>query len=80
MMDPSTIHRQSGSVALAVLLSLVSTVIVGGMLYYTLKRYEVAQALQVRSLAPAGTAAGAPFEEGMDTNHWLYKHMKTGAA
>ena len=30
--------------------------------------------------SPAATAAGAPFETGMDTSHWLYKHMKTGAA
>lgn len=30
--------------------------------------------------SPATTAAGAPFEEGMTTDHWLYKHMKSGTA
>jgi hypothetical protein len=24
------------------------------------------------------TAAGSPFETGLDTSHWLYRHMKTG--
>jgi hypothetical protein len=45
---------QGGILLLAVAMSLVTAVIFGGMLYYTLKRYETAQIRQVERVEQAG--------------------------
>lgn len=49
-----TVRGSGGKVLVAVALSLLTTMLFGGMLYYTLKRYEAAQARQVEQVEQAG--------------------------
>ena len=44
----------AASLMLALALSLFTTLVIGGMLYYTLKRYEIAQVRQVEQTEQAG--------------------------